>query len=91
MGAMDYLTLKLAASSISQEQRDEWRAKGFTLSKDDDSFPIPNTDFLKRAIQSIGRAPEGKRASVKAHIIARAKALKATDLLPEGWLTPAKE
>lgn len=86
MTAIDHLTLKLAAQSISQEQRDAWRAQGVTLSKDDDSFPIPDVSFLKRAIASFGRAPQGKQAAVKAHIIRRAKALKATDLLPDGWV-----
>lgn len=87
MTAIDHLTLKLAAQAISQEQRDEWQAKGFTLSKDDNSFPIPDVGFLKRAIASFGRAPKGKQAAVKAHIIRRAKALKATAMLPDGWVT----
>jgi hypothetical protein len=41
----------------------------------DGSFPIPNLDFLKRAIRSIGRTPPGKRASVVAWIKKRASAL----------------
>jgi hypothetical protein len=84
---IELLELKLAAAakSISQRQRDSWKAKGYTLSKTDDSFPIPNVDYLKRAIQSFGRCPPAKRAALKAHIKARANALGATNLIPDDW------
>lgn len=55
------------------------------VAMDDGSFPIPDTDALRRAIASIGRANPDKRAAVKAHIKARAKALGATGMLPAGW------
>lgn len=50
----------------------------------DGSWPIPNTAFLKKAIQALGR---GKKSSVtvKAWIIKRAKALGATGMLPDDW------
>lgn len=51
----------------------------------DGSFPIRNVADLKRAIQSYGRAKDKIRA--KAWIIKRARALGATDLLPEGWIS----
>jgi len=51
----------------------------------DGSYPIPDKDALRRAIQAIGRAPEEKRAAVKAHIKRRAKALGAMDMVPDGW------
>lgn len=38
-------------------------------------YPIPNVDFLKRAIRSIGRTPPDKRAAVVAWIKKRAAAL----------------
>ena len=38
-------------------------------------YPIPNVDFLKRAIRSIGRTPPGKRAAVVSWIKKRASAL----------------
>lgn len=44
-------------------------------------YPIPNLDFLKRAIRSIGRTPPNKRAAVVAWIKKRAKALGATKLV----------
>lgn len=55
------------------------------VAMDDGSFPIPDTDALRRAIASIGRANPDKRAAVKAHIKARARALGATEMLPAGW------
>jgi hypothetical protein len=38
-------------------------------------YPIPNVDFLKRAVRSIGRTPPGKRAAVVSWIKKRASAL----------------
>ena len=45
----------------------------------DGSFPIPNVDYLKRAIRSVGRAPASKRPALKALIRKRATELKATN------------
>lgn len=49
----------------------------------DGSFPIKNTSDLKNAISAYGRAKD--KAKAKSHIISRAKALKATSLLPDDW------
>ena len=49
----------------------------------DGSYPIVNVADLKNAIQAIGRAKNPVAA--KAHIIKRAKALDATDALPDDW------
>lgn len=49
----------------------------------DGSFPIKTVQDLKNAIQAIGRAKNP--AAAKAHIKTRARALGATDLLPDNW------
>lgn len=49
----------------------------------DGSFPIKSTNDLKNAIKAYGRAKDKEKA--KAHIIRRAKALGATNLLPADW------
>ena len=49
----------------------------------DGSYPIKTVKDLKNAIQSYGRAKDP--AKVKAHIIARAKALGKESLIPENW------
>jgi len=49
----------------------------------DGSYPIKTVGDLKNAIQSFGRAKDP--AKVKAHIIARAKALGKEDMIPEAW------
>jgi hypothetical protein len=51
------------------------------------SFPIHDVEDLKRAVKAYGRAKD--KDKVKAHILKRARALKAEDLLPEGWVTVA--
>lgn len=51
----------------------------------DGSYPIPNTGYLSKAVQALGRAGKDKMAKVKAHIVRRAKALKATAQLPDSW------
>ena len=50
---------------------------------DDGSFPIKTKKDLENAVQSYGRAKDKDKA--KAHIIARAKALDAEDMLPDDW------
>lgn len=44
----------------------------------DGSYPIPNVDYLKRAIRSVGRAPASKRPALARLIRKRAAELKAT-------------
>ena len=60
------------------------KAAGKRQAMSDGSFPIKSVQDLKNAIQAYGRAKN--KAAAKAHIIRRAKALKATNLLPKGWL-----
>lgn len=49
----------------------------------DGSFPIKTRQDLMNAIHDIGRAKDP--AAAKNHIISRAKALGAMDMLPAGW------
>lgn len=49
----------------------------------DGSFPIANRADLRNAIQSVGRASNYEAA--RRHIIGRARALGAEDMLPEDW------
>lgn len=55
----------------------------------DGSFPIRNSQDLRDAIKSVGRAKDYEKA--KAWIIKRARALKMNDLLPESWGVPKTE
>lgn len=71
------------ARSFSAKERKKLAQQGKAMS--DGSFPIVTKQDLKNAIQALGRADESKRAAVKAHIKKRAKALGATDLLPDSW------
>lgn len=48
----------------------------------DGSFPIENTADLENAVKAYGRSPD---EATKAHIVKRAKALKATKMLPADW------
>lgn len=81
-GESALVALASKSASISQEQRDEWARTGVAMS--DGSFPIPDADFLQRAITSLGRGNKSSE-SVKAHIKKRAKALGLTSKLPEDW------
>jgi hypothetical protein len=88
--AVDRLVVKLSAGDIvslaprqfSSETRDKLAKRNVAMP--DGSFPIPDKDALRRAIQSIGRAKDP--AAAKRHIVKRAKALGATDMLPDGWM-----
>lgn len=70
-------------SQVSTPERKKLAGQGAALK--DGSFPIRNVADLKNAIQAFGRADENKKSLVKAHIKRRAKALGATNLIPEGW------
>lgn len=72
------------AKTFSAGERRKAKAAGQTV-PGTTSFPIQNKAQLKDAIQAYGRAKN--KAAAKAHIIRRAKALGATNLLPEGWMT----
>ncbi len=76
----------LVERSFTQEQRDAMAKSGEAMS--DGGFPIATKGDLKNAVQAYGRA--ANKPAVKRHIIKRAKALGATDLLPEDW-RPATE
>lgn len=72
---------ELVKREFSQAERDKAADSGAALP--DGSYPIKTKADLKNAIQAFGRAKD--KAKVKAHIKARAKALGATDMLPEDW------
>lgn len=76
--------LTVAEADLSTEGRKKMAESG--TARPDGSFPIPNVAYLKKAISAFGRAvAAGKGGAVKAWIIQRAKALKATNLLPSDW------
>jgi len=66
---------------VSDTERQDLAEKGKAMP--DGSYPIATVADLKNAISSYGRAQNPD--AVKAHIIAQAKALNATDQLPEAW------
>lgn len=72
------------ARTFSATERKKAKAAGQTI-PGTTSFPIKTKADLKNAIQAYGRAKN--KAAAKAHIIRRAKALGATDMLPEGWMS----
>jgi hypothetical protein len=79
MAAARRQVVEMAAKQISKAEREKAPTAYGT------SFPIRNVDELKRAIQSIGRAPADKRAAVKKFIVGRAKTLGRLDLVPSDW------
>lgn len=75
----------LMKRDFTAQERQDAADKGEALP--DGSFPIKTVADLKNAVHDIGRAKDPSKA--KAHIIARAKALNASDQLPEGWISKA--
>lgn len=66
---------------VSSDERERLAERGAAMP--DGSYPIANTSDLANAVQAYGRA--SNKAAVKAHIIRRARALNATNLLPDTW------
>jgi hypothetical protein len=73
--------VSLFKRDYNTESRRRMAASGQAMP--DGSFPIANRTDLRNAIQSVGRASNYEAA--KRHIIRRARALGATDMLPEDW------
>ena len=67
----------------SREQRMELAESGEAM--EDGSFPIVDQADLRNAIQAFGRASDPDAA--RAHIMKRAEALDAVDLIPEKWMS----
>lgn len=84
MGEIELALEELAEASrtFSADQRKGMADKGVAMS--DGSYPIPDKDALRRAIATAGLGSNSD-ASIKAHIKKRARALGATDMLPETW------
>lgn len=71
----------LVKRKFTTEQRKKMAEEGTAMP--DGSYPIANKTDLMNAIRSWGRG--GADPSVKAHIKRRAKALGASDMIPENW------
>ena len=71
----------LTKRGFTAEKRQALAAQGKALP--DGSYPIENRTDLANAIKAVGRA--NNVAQVKAHIVAQAKRLGATDALPAEW------
>lgn len=71
----------LGKREFSDEERKKYAKEGVAMK--DGGYPIPDKAALKDAIDAFGRAKN--KAATKRHIIKRAKALDATDELPEDW------
>jgi hypothetical protein len=67
------------AATFSDEERKDLAKKG--LARPDGSYPIRNMVDLRNAMQAFGRANPSERASVKAWIAKRAKALGASPVM----------
>jgi hypothetical protein len=76
-----YWETDLYKRDFTDEERTKAAESGEAMS--DGSFPIKTTTDLENAIHAYGRAKD--KAKAKEHIIARAKALGATDKLPSDW------
>ena len=81
-GELEDATDARKASGFTAEERRRYAADGVAMP--DGSFPIPDKKHLKAAIRMIGLTNKPKGA-VRRHIIARAKALGLSDLIPSDW------
>ena len=77
----EHATVAIMKRKFTAEERQKLADKGHAM--EDGSFPIETVADLGNAISAFGRAKD--KAAAKKHIIARAKALGATDKLPEDW------
>ncbi|HEX3747601.1 MAG TPA: hypothetical protein VHW09_26885 [Bryobacteraceae bacterium] len=77
----------LGKKDYSDKERKEMADKGEAMAGGE--FPIKTKKDVEDAVKDWGRA--GSKPDVKAHIIARAKAIGAEDALPDGWIKKDKK
>lgn len=79
-------TDQIAEAKYSADQLRTMLAKGHAIRNDngDPSYPIGDTEDLGKAIRAVGRGGTG-HDKIRAHIIKRAKALGASDKIPDAW------
>lgn len=51
----------------------------------DGSYPVPNEEYLGKAIQAVGRGSNNSHNAIRSHIIRRAKALGLASKIPDSW------
>jgi hypothetical protein len=73
----------MAERYVSHEQREELREHGDTAYGD--SFPMGDCDEVRRAVESIGRAPAVRRPAVRREAIKRHRELHCSHPLPPEW------
>jgi len=84
---LDRIAGNVGKREFTEKERKHLAESGEALP--DGSFPIASVDDLENAVRAVGRAGDYEKA--KAHIISRAKALKATDHLPADWPGSTKQ
>jgi hypothetical protein len=81
-----YIRNDFEKRDYSMEARRRMAESGQAM--DDGSFPIANKTDLSNAIQAVGRAKNYEAA--RRHIISRARALGAEEMLPKDWNNSSK-
>lgn len=83
---------ELWEAKYSADQLRDMLAKGQAMRNPDGepSYPIADKEDLRKAIQAVGRG-KGDHGKIRQHIIKRAKALGAMDMIPDDWKTSTSE
>lgn len=68
--------------AYNEESRTQMAEQGMAMA--DGSYPIKDISDLRNAIQAFGRAKD--KEATKRHIMKRARALDAMDLIPANWM-----
>lgn len=67
----------------NQADRDALAKSGAALP--DGSYPVADEHDLHNAIHAVGRGRHSSHDAIRRHVIARAKALGLSSLIPEDW------
>lgn len=78
----DSLYEAICKRTFTAQERKDAEAKGYAMPGG--RYPINDKKDLENAIHAVGRG-KGSHAAIRAHIMARAKALGATDMIPDDW------
>ncbi|MEV5944411.1 hypothetical protein [Streptomyces sp. NPDC051994] len=83
---VEAITEEASAEAYSAQQKRDALATGQAMknASDEPSYPIKSKADLRKAIRAVGRGG-ADHDKIRAHIVARAKALGLTSMIPDNW------
>lgn len=70
-------------SDFTADQLRDYARSGIAMP--DGSYPVPDAEYLTKAIHAVGRGSNNSHDTIRKHVIKRARALGLSAKIPDGW------